>query len=134
VQLTGNPFTDLAASSSSPQAPVFELNGNTMSTINVGDTYLDLDARIVAPTSDLNLGIVILLDGATATGASIDTTQPGGHNDPLLRHLAHHRTHRQYHAHGHRLPRRAIDNAGRRRRQSLHCECPPTKMLPRQQQ
>ena len=49
------------------------------STIEIGDTYNDLGARIVAPESDLNLGIVIMLDGATTTAISIDTTAPGEH-------------------------------------------------------
>ncbi|WP_246720635.1 hypothetical protein [Methylocystis sp. H4A] len=49
------------------------------STIEIGDTYNDLGARIVAPESDLNLGIVILLNGATTTAFSIDTTTPGEH-------------------------------------------------------
>ncbi|MBM3273482.1 DUF5011 domain-containing protein, partial [Candidatus Kaiserbacteria bacterium] len=68
-----------AASSSAPQAPVIELNGNASSTIEIGDTYNDLGARIVAPTSDLNLGLTIILDGATTTAASIDTSTPGEH-------------------------------------------------------
>ena len=71
--------TSTPTSSSTPQAPVIELNGNATSTINVGDTYADLGARIIAPTSDLNLGLVILLDGATTTAVSIDTSQPGEH-------------------------------------------------------
>ena len=62
-----------------PHAPVIELNGNASSTIDIGDTYNDLGARIVAPESDLNLGIVIVLDGATTTEVSIDTTAPGEH-------------------------------------------------------
>ena len=61
------------------QAPVIELNGNASSTIELGDTYNDLGARIVAPDSDLNLGITILLDGATTTAVSIDTNTPGEH-------------------------------------------------------
>lgn len=61
------------------QAPVIELNGNASSTIDIGDNYNDLGARIVAPTSDLNLGLTIVLDGATTTAISIDTTQPGEH-------------------------------------------------------
>jgi hypothetical protein len=60
-----------------PQAPVIELNGNASSTIEAGDTYNDLGARIVVPESDLNLGLVIVLDGATTTQVSIDTSQPG---------------------------------------------------------
>ncbi len=48
------------------------------STIETGE-YNDLGARIVAPESDLNLGIVILLNGATTTAFSIDITTPGEH-------------------------------------------------------
>lgn len=62
-----------------PSAPVIELNGNASSTIEVGDTYNDLGAHIVAPASDINLGIVIVLDGATTTQVSIDTSTPGEH-------------------------------------------------------
>lgn len=65
--------------SATPQAPVIELNGNASSTIELGDTYSDLGARIVAPGSDLNLGLVIVLDGATTTAVSIDTSAPGEH-------------------------------------------------------
>ncbi|MGZ9104068.1 MAG: hypothetical protein ACXW3Y_14535, partial [Rhodoplanes sp.] len=54
-------------------------------TIEVGDAYSDLSARIVAPESDLNLGIVIVLDGATTTAISIDTSAPGEHSTPSLR-------------------------------------------------
>jgi len=61
------------------QAPVIELNGNASSTIELDQTYNDLGARIVAPESDLNLGIVVLLDGATTTAVSIDTSAPGEH-------------------------------------------------------
>ena len=49
------------------------------STIEIGDTYNDLGACIVAPENDLNLGIVMLLDGATTTQASIDTGVPSEH-------------------------------------------------------
>ncbi|MBM3272246.1 DUF5011 domain-containing protein [Candidatus Kaiserbacteria bacterium] len=75
--------TAAAPSTSAPagalQAPVLELNGNASSTIQLGDTYNDLGARIVAPESDVNLGIVILLDGATTTQVSLDTSKPGVH-------------------------------------------------------
>lgn len=67
------------ASVVTPQPPVIELNGNETSTIEVGATYNDLGARIVAPESDLNLGIVIMLDGATTTAVSFDTSTPGEH-------------------------------------------------------
>lgn len=42
-------------------------------------THTTTLARIVAPESDLNLGIVTMLDGATTTAVSIDTTIPGEH-------------------------------------------------------
>jgi hypothetical protein len=67
------------APSAIPQAPVIELNGNASSTIDIGDTYNDLGARILAPEADLNLGLVIVLDGATTTAISIDTSTPGEH-------------------------------------------------------
>jgi hypothetical protein len=60
-------------------APAIELNGNASSTIELGDTYNDLGARIVAPESDLNLGLTTILDGATTTQVSIDTSVPGTH-------------------------------------------------------
>jgi hypothetical protein len=77
--LLGQTGAAAAPASVIPQAPVIELNGNASSTLNIGDTYNDLGARIVAPTSDLNLGITILLDGATTTQVTIDTTTPGEH-------------------------------------------------------
>ena len=91
VATTSNPFLDPSAppvlvpppSSPPPQTvinqPVIELNVNATSTIEIGDSYNDLGARIVAPASDLNLGLVIVLDGATTTAVSIDTTAPGEH-------------------------------------------------------
>lgn len=69
----------LSISTSAPQAPVVELNGNASSTIELGDTYNDLGARIVAPENDLNLGIIIVLDHATTTQVSIDADTPGEH-------------------------------------------------------
>ncbi|RNJ48649.1 DUF5011 domain-containing protein [Methylocystis hirsuta] len=69
----------LSIATSALQPPVIELNGNASSTIELGDTYNNLGARIVAPESDLNLGIVIVLDGATTIQVSIDTTTPGEH-------------------------------------------------------
>jgi hypothetical protein len=76
-QSSNSPTTP--ASTIDMQAPVIELNGNASSTIGVGGIYSDLGARIAAPESDLNLGIVILLDGATTTAVSIDTSVPGEH-------------------------------------------------------
>ncbi|MCQ4188381.1 beta strand repeat-containing protein [Methylocystis suflitae] len=77
--LLGQTGAAAAPASVIPSAPVIELNGNASSTIEVGDTYNDLGARIVAPESDLNLGIIIVLDGATTTAVSIDTSAPGEH-------------------------------------------------------
>ncbi len=76
-QTTVSPSPAMPASA--PQAPVIEISGNATSTIEFGAAYLDLGARIIAPADDLNLGIVIILDGATTTAVSIDTTQPGEH-------------------------------------------------------
>ncbi|MGB5083656.1 MAG: immunoglobulin-like domain-containing protein [Methylocystis silviterrae] len=76
-QSTGSPSASVPAGML--QAPVIELNGNASSTIELGDTYNDLGARILAPESDLNLGIVIVLDGANTTEVSIDTSAPGDH-------------------------------------------------------
>ena len=70
-------FPSSNAHEGAPQVPVIELNGSASSTIEVGDSYNDLGARIVAPTSDLNLGLTIILDGATTTQVSIDTSTPG---------------------------------------------------------
>ena len=53
-------------------SPIIELNGNATSTIEVDATYNDLGARIIAPESDLNLGIVIVLDGATTSAPAND--------------------------------------------------------------
>ncbi|KAF0129140.1 MAG: hypothetical protein FD148_1709 [Methylocystaceae bacterium] len=77
--LLGQTGAAAAPASVIPSAPVIELNGNASSTIDVGDTYNDLGASIVAPASDLNLGLVILLDGATTTQVSIDTSTPAEH-------------------------------------------------------
>ena len=90
VAATGQAAVSPSATSpaGTPQAPVIEINGNATSTIEVGDTYNDLGARIVAPDSDLNLGIVTLLDGATTTAVSIDTSTARRAHDPLHRHLA----------------------------------------------
>jgi hypothetical protein len=71
--------TNATNSPESALSPVIELNGNASSTIELGDIYNDLGSRIVAPESDLNLGIVIVLDGATTTAVSIDATVPGEH-------------------------------------------------------
>ena len=84
LAVAGQSNTDAATATAStvaetPIAPVIGLNGNATSTIEVGDTYNDLGARIVAPDSNLNLGIVTVVDGATTTAVSIDTSAPGEH-------------------------------------------------------
>ena len=76
-QTTGSPSTNAPAGV--PQAPVLELNGNASSTVELGSAYNDLGARIVAPESELNLGVIILLDDATTTAVPIDTSTPGEH-------------------------------------------------------
>jgi hypothetical protein len=74
-----SPSIPSPTSTVSTQAPVIELNGNATSAIEIGATYNDLSARILAPESDINLGITTVLDGATTTTVSIDTTTPGEH-------------------------------------------------------
>ena len=76
-QTSGSPSANAPAGA--PQPPIIELNGNASSTIEVGNTYNDLGARIVAPEEDTNLDIVTVLDGATTTAVSIDTSTPGEH-------------------------------------------------------
>ncbi|MGE0236081.1 tail fiber domain-containing protein [Methylocystis sp.] len=73
------PASPTDESDTSPQAPIIALNGNASSTIDRGASYNDLGARITAPTSDLNLGLTIILDDATTTQISIDTSEPGEH-------------------------------------------------------
>jgi hypothetical protein len=77
--LLGQTGAAAAPTSPIPSAPVIELNGNASSSIDIGVSYNDLGARIVAPLSDLNLGLTIVLDGATTTAVTIDTTTPGEH-------------------------------------------------------
>ena len=67
------------SAASAPAAPIIELNGNATSTIDVGSSCNDLGARIIAPESDINLGIITVLDGATTTAVSVDTSVPGTH-------------------------------------------------------
>lgn len=68
-----------AALSLTAQAPVIELSGKASSTIEVGSRYNDLGASILAPESDINLGIITILDGGTTTAVSIDTSVPSEH-------------------------------------------------------
>jgi hypothetical protein len=59
--------------------PIITINGGNPATILVGSTYADLGATITGPTADLNLGISTLLDGATTTELTLDTSAPGQH-------------------------------------------------------
>jgi 6-phosphogluconolactonase (cycloisomerase 2 family) len=65
-------------------APItISIHGNNPATINVGDTYGDLGATITAPTSALNLGIKVSIDGGSLidmSNISIDTTGAGVHH------------------------------------------------------
>jgi hypothetical protein len=59
------------------------IHGNNPATINVGDIYGDLGATITAPTSALNLGIKVSVDGGSLidmSNISIDTTGAGVHH------------------------------------------------------
>jgi hypothetical protein len=78
-QTPAPPAATSASTANTPQAPIIELNGNASSTIDVGSSYNDLGTRIIAPQSDINLGIITVLDGATTTAVSIDTSTPGTH-------------------------------------------------------
>jgi hypothetical protein len=68
-----------STSANDNEPPVIHINGNNPATVTVGDTYADLGATIAGPTADLNLGISTLLDGATTTELTLDTTTPGQH-------------------------------------------------------
>ena len=74
---TGNSTTTNAVSS----PPIISINGANPASITIGNTYADLGARIAAPQADLNLGLTIVVDGATSTNGSvqIDTAKPGTH-------------------------------------------------------
>jgi hypothetical protein len=58
---------------------MLKLNGENPANTNVGDQYSDLGATITGPTADKNLGITTLVDGATTTQITLDTTKPGEH-------------------------------------------------------
>ena len=74
---TGVPAAVPEGGTSGP--PIIAINGGNPATINVGATYADLGATITAPRQDLNLGLTTLLDGATTTELTLDTTRPGTH-------------------------------------------------------
>ena len=59
--------------------PTLVVNGNDPATVSVDDTYVDLGATITGPQADLNLGLTTLLDGATTTELTLDTSVPGTH-------------------------------------------------------
>jgi hypothetical protein len=60
-------------------APAIAINGANPANLTVGDTYADLGATITGPTGDTNLGITTLLDGATTTSITLDTSAAGTH-------------------------------------------------------
>jgi hypothetical protein len=61
-------------STSSPQAPVIQINGQNPATIQVGATYNDLGATITAPQADLNLGIKTFVNGLFVSNIQLDTS------------------------------------------------------------
>jgi hypothetical protein len=74
--------TPTASSSPAGEPPQIQVNGANPAQIQVGDTYVDLGAKITAPTADLNLGIAARLDAAATTTPdkiTIDTTKPATH-------------------------------------------------------
>jgi hypothetical protein len=84
--LLGATGTTISTSTSAIVATVpltISIHGNNPATINVGDTYGDLGATITAPTSALNLGIKVSIDGGSLidmSNISIDTTGAGVHH------------------------------------------------------
>jgi hypothetical protein len=76
----GAPTTSPAAVASATSGPpIIALNGDNPATVNVGATYADLGATITQPTADKSLGITTLVDGATTTQITLDTSKPGDH-------------------------------------------------------
>jgi hypothetical protein len=70
------------ATSSPDTPPVIQINGDNPATIAVGAVYNDLGATIKGPTLDLNLGIMVSVDGGATTTPdqiSIDTSTAGTH-------------------------------------------------------
>ena len=63
---------DTPDSTSSPQAPVIQINGDNPAIIQVGSTYNDLGATIIGPEADLNLGIRTFLNGTPVSNIEID--------------------------------------------------------------
>ena len=66
--------TDTPASTSSPQAPVIQINGNNPAIVDVGASYADLGATITGPQADLNLGVKTFLNGALVSNIVLDTS------------------------------------------------------------
>ena len=66
--------TDTPDSTTSPQAPVIQINGNDPAIIQVGATYTDLGATITGPQADLNLGIRTYVNGMLMNPVQIDTS------------------------------------------------------------
>ena len=59
--------------------PTISINGANRANITVGAAYADLGATVTGPQADLNLGLTTLLDGATMTALSLDTSAAGTH-------------------------------------------------------
>lgn len=73
---SGGPSGSVDVSSTSTTPPVIEVIGNNPATVNVGDTYSDLGAKITGPTADLNLGIHTFVGTTPIEFAAIDTSVP----------------------------------------------------------
>jgi hypothetical protein len=71
------------ATSSPDTPPIIQINGDNPATINVGAVYNDLGATITGPAEDLNLDIVVSVDGGATTTPdqiSVDTSTAGTHS------------------------------------------------------
>jgi hypothetical protein len=86
LKITKNKPSPQAATASAPvvssdedEKVTIEIQGNNPATIQVGDVYIDLGARIIAPESALNLKIDTLVDGLLSETVTIDTSFPAEH-------------------------------------------------------
>jgi hypothetical protein len=62
------------------EPPIIEIQGNNPAHLNVGDSYIDLGARITGPKqADTNLGLHLFLDGSAVPSITLDTQDPGKH-------------------------------------------------------
>ena len=89
LQMVNGPVSAAATGASAPAAavstaPVISINGANPATVTMGTSYSDLGATIASPESAKNLGIVTLLDGATTTSVSLDTSAAGTHTVTYL--------------------------------------------------